>query len=78
MRTVGGAVLTIEPGMVIKVLNDFAIYNAGLRALGAPGQEIVFTSLKDDSEHLLNSSNRGSSGREQYPKVRVLSVNITL
>jgi parallel beta-helix repeat protein len=47
-----GAVLTLEPGIVIKMeQGNFTaiIVKGGLNATGAPGEKIYFTSLKDDS-----------------------------
>ena len=45
-----GAMLTVDPGVVVKFGDDafFDVYGA-LRAVGTPDENIIFTSVKDDA-----------------------------
>ncbi|RLC56846.1 MAG: hypothetical protein DRI30_05215, partial [Chloroflexi bacterium] len=45
-----GATLTINPGVIVKLASGIGItINGDLVAVGAPGNEIIFTSYRDDS-----------------------------
>jgi len=46
-----GVILTIEPGVVVKLHKAGSLYvNGGLAAQGAEGAQIIFTSIKDDTD----------------------------
>jgi parallel beta-helix repeat protein len=57
-----GAILTIEPGVIVKFGQSDSMYVKGdLVANGADGEKIVFTSLKDDSDgHDTNADGNSS------------------
>jgi hypothetical protein len=44
-----GKTLTLEPGVIIKFMSGSLIVNGTLKAEGAAGDPIIFTSFKDDS-----------------------------
>jgi hypothetical protein len=44
-----GYTLTVEPGVIVKLLNRAIIVDGALRALGTPANPIYFTSLHDDA-----------------------------
>lgn len=60
------AVLTIEPGVVIKFTNYYnsIVVNGALVAKGNPSQKIVFTSIKDDS----NGGDTNNDGNSSVPQ----------
>ena len=79
--TVGsGAVLTVEPGVVVKVLSSGApvVVNGGLAMVGAadPDSMIVYTSIKDDS-YAGDSNVDGSSSSPSAGDWRYIDFNAT-
>ena len=71
LTVAAGATLTIEPGMVVKVEASFAglIIDGQLLAQGASGNQIAFTSLRDDS--IGGDTNATLPGRGDWIGIRL-------
>lgn len=62
-----GVTLTIEEGIVLKAWQARLIVSGILTALGMPGEEIVFTSVRDDNDGNPNDTNK--DGNNTVPAV---------